>query len=133
MHAGEVGDLVLLSKISEEEIVSTLERRFKGNDIYTYIGSVLLSVNPFKNISGLYGPQQIRQYRGRYLYELPPHIYAIAECKPHDCLGLLLFARICWGCDMAIYNWIRWLWVIDSSECMHVACDTRLICFASNV
>lgn len=79
--AGEVGDLVLLSRISEEEIVATLERRFKSNDIYTYIGSVLLSVNPFKNISGLYGPQQIRQYRGRYLYELPPHIYAIAECK----------------------------------------------------
>jgi myosin-1 len=79
--AGEVGDLVLLSRITEEEIVATLERRFKSNDIYTYIGSVLLSVNPFKNISGLYGPQQIRQYRGRYLYELPPHIYAIAECK----------------------------------------------------
>jgi hypothetical protein len=34
---------------------------------------VLISVNPFKEIRGLYGEQAISSYRGRYMYELPPH------------------------------------------------------------
>ena len=74
-RAAEVPDLVLMGSITEEEIVSTLAKRFAKEFIYTYIGSVLLSVNPFKQISGLYGPSVIKQYRNRYIYELAPHCY----------------------------------------------------------
>jgi myosin heavy subunit len=36
-------------------------------------------VNPFKPISGLYAESKLRDYRSRYPYESPPHVYAIAE------------------------------------------------------
>eukprot|EP00808_Paulinella_micropora_P004347 g11237.t1 len=76
---GGVGDLILMDRITEEEILENLRKRFASDNIYTYIGSVLLSVNPFKTIQGLYSPLQISKYRGRYMYENPPHIYALAE------------------------------------------------------
>ena len=46
--------------------------------IYTYIGQVLISVNPFCD-TGVYGPEYINKHRGKKRIELPPHIYAIAE------------------------------------------------------
>ena len=43
--------------------------------IQTYIGSVLVSVNPYKAIPDLYGPGTMDKYRGVNFYELPPHVY----------------------------------------------------------
>jgi myosin-1 len=77
--AGAVSDLVLLDNISEEGIMQNLERRFKADNIYTAIGPVLISVNPFKKIQAIYGPKIITSYVGKYSYEMPPHCYAVAE------------------------------------------------------
>merc|ERR1712185_843590 len=52
---------------------------FKQDRIYTYIGPVLISVNPFKNVPGLYAPSLLRKYTGRYMFEVAPHVYAVAE------------------------------------------------------
>ena len=52
--AGAVDDLVLLNTVTEEAIVSNLQNTFAKNSIYTAIGPVLLSVNPFQPIDGLY-------------------------------------------------------------------------------
>lgn len=43
-----VADMTLLTTISNESINDNLEKRWKHGDIYTYIGPVLISVNPFK-------------------------------------------------------------------------------------
>ena len=40
--------MTLLTKISNEAVNENLEKRWKNGDIYTYIGAVLISVNPFK-------------------------------------------------------------------------------------
>ncbi|CAB3236517.1 unnamed protein product [Arctia plantaginis] len=53
-------------------------RGFKNNKIYTYIGEVLVSVNPYKTLD-IYGTQQMAQYRGREMFEVPPHVYAVAD------------------------------------------------------
>ena len=45
----------------------------------TYIGHVLISVNPYKMIKQLYTEQTLRDYRGKYRYELPPHVYPLAD------------------------------------------------------
>lgn len=39
----------------------------------TYIGQVLISVNPYKNLP-IYGPDYIEKYRNVNFYELPPHV-----------------------------------------------------------
>ena len=48
-----ISDLTLLSKISDESINENLKKRFKNGIIYTYIGHVLISVNPFRDL-GIY-------------------------------------------------------------------------------
>jgi myosin-1 len=74
-----VDDMVLLSKLSNDEINTNLKKRYGSDIIYTYISDVLISVNPFKIIKNLTGPEQIDMYKGKYRYELPPHVFALAE------------------------------------------------------
>lgn len=40
--------MTLLTTITNESINENLQKRWLNGDIYTYIGSVLISVNPFK-------------------------------------------------------------------------------------
>ncbi len=74
-----VNDLVLLSIISTNEIVRVLGKRLAAQEIYTYIGPVLISMNPFKLIDGLYGASMMGKYRHRNEHQNLPHVYAIAE------------------------------------------------------
>lgn len=46
-------DLAALDLLSEEGIVDQLEHRYEQSQIYTYIGDILVAVNPFANL-GLY-------------------------------------------------------------------------------
>lgn len=73
-----VSDAVLLHPLSEENFISNLHDRFNHDQIYTYIGNVVVSVNPYKPVS-LYTHDIIDEYRNRNMYELPPHIYAITD------------------------------------------------------
>uniref|UniRef100_A0A8C0BMT5 Myosin IE n=1 Tax=Buteo japonicus TaxID=224669 RepID=A0A8C0BMT5_9AVES len=77
-HSG-VDDMVLLSKITEDSIVENLKKRYMDDYIFTYIGSVLISVNPFKQMP-YFGEKEIEMYQGAAQYENPPHIYALADC-----------------------------------------------------
>ncbi|CAG9125712.1 unnamed protein product [Plutella xylostella] len=52
--------------------------RFQHNKIYTNIGEVLVSVNPYKTLD-IYGAATMMQYRGREMFEVPPHVYAVAD------------------------------------------------------
>ncbi|XP_013379437.1 unconventional myosin-Ie [Lingula anatina] len=74
-----VDDMVLLQKIAEVAIVDNLKKRFMDDCIYTYIGPVLISVNPFKQLPALYGDKMIDQYQGAAAYENPPHVYALSD------------------------------------------------------
>ncbi|XP_071788878.1 LOW QUALITY PROTEIN: unconventional myosin-Ia-like [Asterias amurensis] len=78
-----VGDCVLLDPVTEDAFIDNLKLRFDAQDIYTYIGSVVVSVNPYKKLP-LYTINKIQEYRGMNLYELPPHIYAIADDAYRD-------------------------------------------------
>ncbi|CAL8101968.1 unnamed protein product [Orchesella dallaii] len=73
-----VDDMVLLSKISEDSIVDNLKKRFMDDWIFTYIGPVLVSVNPFKQMT-YFTEKEINQYQGAAQYENRPHIYAVAD------------------------------------------------------
>lgn len=57
---------------------ATVFFRFEKGRIYTYIGEVVVSVNPYRQVD-LYGKNYVDQYRGREIYERPPHIFALAD------------------------------------------------------
>ncbi|XP_071853917.1 myosin-IIIa-like [Apostichopus japonicus] len=75
----ELHDLAALSALTEPEILEKIAHRYDADQIYTYIGDILLAVNPFKplniysfEISCRYADFKIRQ-------SLPPHIFAVAD------------------------------------------------------
>ncbi|MEE6471641.1 hypothetical protein FKM82_009329 [Ascaphus truei] len=73
-----VGDMVLLEPLTEDSLLQNLKERFKHDEIYTYIGNVVISVNPYKQLS-IYTPENVEEYRNSNLYQLKPHIYAVAD------------------------------------------------------
>ncbi|XP_067914530.1 unconventional myosin-X [Heterodontus francisci] len=76
-----VEDMATLAELHEGAIMHNLHIRYKQDNIYTYIGSILVSVNPYKLISGLYDKTTMEQYSSYHLGETTPHIFAIAnEC-----------------------------------------------------
>ncbi|XP_043972563.1 myosin IEb isoform X1 [Gambusia affinis] len=74
-----VDDMVLLSKINEDAITDNLKKRYMDDYIFTYIGPVLISVNPFKQLP-YFTEREVEMYQGAAQYENPPHIYALADC-----------------------------------------------------
>ncbi|CAH3196398.1 unnamed protein product [Porites evermanni] len=72
------GDFLLLDEITKDEFMKNLKLRFKKERIYTYIGEVLVSVNPYKTLN-IFGNDKIQEYKMREMYERPPHIFALAD------------------------------------------------------
>ncbi|KAG9026940.1 class II myosin [Tulasnella sp. JGI-2019a] len=73
-----VSDMTLLTTISNESINENLQKRWQSGEIYTYIGGVLISVNPFKDL-GIYTDAILNAYKGKNRLEVPPHVFSIAE------------------------------------------------------
>ena len=71
-----VPDFVLMDQLTEDAMWQNISIRFPIDRIYTYIGAVVVSVNPYKRVD-IFGQKQIESYKGRYMYEMPPHIYAV--------------------------------------------------------
>ncbi|XP_006015204.1 unconventional myosin-Ih isoform X1 [Alligator sinensis] len=74
-----IQDFVLLDPhTSESAFMDNLRKRYQEDLIYTYIGTLLVSVNPYKELD-IYTEKQMKLYRGVNFFELPPHVYAIAD------------------------------------------------------
>ncbi|KAM8946438.1 unconventional myosin-Id isoform 2-T2 [Pelodytes ibericus] len=71
-------DFVLMDSVTLPEFMDNLKLRFEKGRIYTFIGEVVVSVNPYKSLP-IYGKDTIDQYKGRELYERPPHLFSIAD------------------------------------------------------
>uniref|UniRef100_A0A8C3K4R4 Unconventional myosin-Ib n=1 Tax=Calidris pygmaea TaxID=425635 RepID=A0A8C3K4R4_9CHAR len=73
-----VGDMVLLEPLNEDSFINNLRKRFDHNEVYTYIGSVVISINPYRSLP-IYTPEKVEEYRNRNFYELSPHIFALSD------------------------------------------------------
>ena len=56
-----VDDLATLSSLNEDIILSHLLERYLGQQIYTYIGDILIAVNPLQNLN-IYTKQVLHKY-----------------------------------------------------------------------
>ncbi|UJR37230.1 hypothetical protein I4U23_029939 [Adineta vaga] len=77
--SGEIDDLSTLNVLDEESLLRELRARYKKGIIYTYIGDVLIAINPFKQLN-IYEKQQHDLYK--YVQsrnQLTPHIFWIAD------------------------------------------------------
>ncbi|KAJ0067517.1 hypothetical protein NL108_007998, partial [Boleophthalmus pectinirostris] len=80
-----IQDFVLLDETTEEAFINNLKKRFSNDLIYTYIGTLLVSLNPYKELD-IYNSKQMDIYMGVNFFELPPHIYALADNAYHTML-----------------------------------------------
>ncbi|KAF3859077.1 hypothetical protein F7725_021476 [Dissostichus mawsoni] len=74
----EVEDLSQLEEVCESSVLLNLKKRFHRDCIYTYIGNMMLSINPFKALN-IYTEELRFKYEGKEQHRNPPHVYAIAD------------------------------------------------------
>lgn len=89
-------DLTALTHLHEASLVFSLQQRYIQNTIYTATGPILISLNPFKAIPGLYNSDVMNKYSeiaddSDLTTNLQPHIYK----KAHDA-----FRSMMQGLDM---------------------------------
>jgi len=73
-----VSDFILLKDLSEDGLLQNMKKRWEDGFIYTYIGNVIVSVNPYQPVN-LYTKDIIELYRTNDTRDLPPHIYSLAD------------------------------------------------------
>uniref|UniRef100_A0A8B9Z559 Myosin IXA n=1 Tax=Buteo japonicus TaxID=224669 RepID=A0A8B9Z559_9AVES len=78
-------DLCSLPDLNEKTLLENLRNRFKQEKIYTYVGSILIVINPFKFLP-IYNPKYVKMYDNHQLGKLEPHIYAVADVAYHAML-----------------------------------------------
>ena len=78
---GDVPDHCQLMFLSQPTMLENTRKRFAQDKIYTLVGEILIAVNPFKWIAGIYGVDVMAQCKGKKLYNTPcgPHVYGTAE------------------------------------------------------
>ncbi|CAF1988191.1 unnamed protein product [Brassica napus] len=77
--ASGVDDMTRLAYLHEPGVLQNLHSRYDINEIYTYTGSILIAVNPFRRLPHLYSSHMMAQYKGAALGELSPHPFAVAD------------------------------------------------------
>jgi myosin heavy subunit len=65
-HGEENGveDILKLKDFSEMSLTNALRVRYQRDEIYTFAGPILISINPYKEIPGLYATDTMLQYHG---------------------------------------------------------------------
>ncbi|XP_035888404.1 unconventional myosin-IXb isoform X8 [Phyllostomus discolor] len=71
-------DLCNLPELTEANLLKNLKHRFSLQKIYTYAGSILVAVNPFKFLP-IYNPKYVKMYENHQLGKLEPHVFALAD------------------------------------------------------
>ncbi|VDO07017.1 unnamed protein product [Rodentolepis nana] len=72
-------DNCALINLNEATLLENVKQRYMKDKIYTYVANILIAVNPYYDIKGLYSREMIEEYKGKSLGVLPPHPFAIAD------------------------------------------------------
>ena len=71
-------DMTELEEVSEPALLHNLYLRYREEYVYTAVGNVLLSVNPYRRVAGLFGAETIESFHAGERGD-EPHLYATAE------------------------------------------------------
>jgi len=71
-------DLATLQYLDDHILNMQLEARYHSDTIYTYVGDILVAVNPYQQLD-IYGSNQANRYNKAVRAALPPHIFAVAD------------------------------------------------------
>lgn len=118
-------NLAEMSALDERTLLSALRDRYSSDQIYTYVGEILIATNPFRPLP-IYGPLAVQRYKrqaaegGETDEQHRPHIFAVARraygemlttqrnqvCvisgesgagKTESCKFLIRQVKCCWG------------------------------------
>lgn len=53
-HMEDADDIARMNNMHEAPLLDLLRRRYKKDQIYTFTGEILISINPYKDIPNLY-------------------------------------------------------------------------------
>merc|ERR1711971_933989 len=96
LKAGEIGrvnppkfekceDMVNLTFLNDASVFWNLKTRYQAKMIHTYSGLFVVVVNPYKRYP-IYTHRVCKIYLGKRRNEVPPHLWAIAECAYRNML-----------------------------------------------
>eukprot|EP01134_Creolimax_fragrantissima_P007676 CFRG7676T1 len=74
-----VEDMATLTDMHLEAILRNCSIRMKEKKIYTFVGSIVIAINPYMEIEGLYSDEVRTMYANARLGDLPPHVYAVSR------------------------------------------------------
>jgi myosin V len=60
----------------------------------TYVGNILIAVNPFQRVPHLIGEELMQKHKGKNLNEMPPHIFAVGDVAYRYSILLFFFVVV---------------------------------------
>jgi hypothetical protein len=73
-------DILKLHHFSEMSLIHNLRIRYTRDEIYTFVGPILISINPYKWLPHLYSEETMSLYHSRQLVgSASPHLFVVAE------------------------------------------------------
>eukprot|EP01090_Pellita_catalonica_P010685 TRINITY_DN2211_c0_g1_i3.p1 TRINITY_DN2211_c0_g1~~TRINITY_DN2211_c0_g1_i3.p1 ORF type:complete len:1734 (-),score=312.63 TRINITY_DN2211_c0_g1_i3:863-6064(-) len=73
-----VEDMITLNNLTEDLLLKNLQTRYEQDLIYTYCGTILVAINPFRMLP-IFTQEYVNQYVGKRIGQAPPHIFAVGE------------------------------------------------------
>ncbi|XDA82156.1 hypothetical protein R6Z07F_012076 [Ovis aries] len=74
----DVDDLATLEVLDENTVAEQLEKCYSRDQIYMYVGDILIALNPFQSLD-IYSAEHSKLYIGAKRTANPPHIFAMAD------------------------------------------------------
>ncbi|RLN58285.1 hypothetical protein BBP00_00007077 [Phytophthora kernoviae] len=71
-------DILQMSDLSEQSLLENLRKRYEHQLIYTYVGHILIAINPYQQLD-TYSERKMTEYYGKAMGMLPPHVFALAD------------------------------------------------------
>lgn len=85
-HLLDVADIATMNNMHEAPLLDLLRRRYMKDVIYTFTGEILISINPYRMIEGLYDIPPAQDELHDFDEDRVPHVFAVAHRAYHQML-----------------------------------------------